>query len=47
MHGQLVNSGASALLGLAMHVQTAYPPLRGLLDVEVMLVGGDILDQVP
>ncbi len=29
-----------------MHVQAAYPPLRGLLDVEVMLVGGDILDQV-
>ena len=30
-----------------MHVQAAYPPVRGLLDVEVMLVGGDILDQVP
>ncbi len=30
-----------------MHVQAAYSPVRGLLDVEVMLIGGDILDQVP
>ena len=29
-----------------MHVQAAYPPVGGLLDVEVMLVGSDILHQV-
>ena len=37
----------TAELQCFMHVQAAYPPVRGLLDVEVMLVGGDILDQVP